>query len=94
MIHQQHELSCWQYGSENTRHWKCHNPSKLWWRVKNHYLYPNQRSYVPGLHTNIAGVRKLKQAGCTWDLKNDAIKKGWPFCLRGTFDMRLGKQCT
>jgi hypothetical protein len=32
-------------------------------------------AYVPGLHTNIVGARKLKQAGYSWDFDNNAIKK-------------------
>ena len=33
-------------------------------------------AYVPGLHTNIIGARRLKQAGYSWDFDNNIIKKG------------------
>jgi hypothetical protein len=69
MNHQQQELSWWQYDSENTMHWKCRDPSKLWWRVRSHWHYLTNAVYVPGLNTNIAGARKLKQAGYSWDFE-------------------------
>jgi hypothetical protein len=33
-------------------------------------------AYMPGLHTNIIGARRLKQAGYSWDFDNNIIKKG------------------